>query len=176
MNGNPDFPSPDIKLSVLKEATDKLELCLLASHDGERKETAKLHQQVKIWNNLMRKQALYVERIADDNIVIAMGSGFSLAKPPIPGKRADFIVKHGDKPLSVYLRRKAVKNASAYIWQYCINSLAENEKDWVYCNVSKQASCQINDLIGLTKYWFRVAVVTTKGISDYCSPIMIIVG
>jgi len=172
MTGNPNFPSPDVELSLLKSATDRLENYYVASLSGDKGIRAKLHNEVKDWVELMRNEAKYVERIAKNDLAILLSSGFNPAKPPIPGPRAEFSVKRKEKPGSVLLRRKALKNGYAYIWQYSINVLSENEADWTYGSVTVQASCLLSNLISATRYWFRVAVVTPKGISAYSNPIM----
>lgn len=171
MNGNPNFPSPDVALSTLKESTDQLESYYMSSFSGSRVATARLHMEVKIWNDLMRDEAKYVTRISDNDVAILLSSGFNPAKPTIPGARAEFSVKNVEKSGSVFLRKKASKYGCAYIWQCCKNALPENEKDWSYANVSVKASCILNDLTPLTRYWFRAAVVSTKGISAYCNPV-----
>jgi hypothetical protein len=175
MTGNPNFPSPDVPLSRLKDATDQLESCYLATMGGSRETTARLHQQVKDWIEMMRIQARYVERIAKDDIAILLSSGFNPAKPPIPGPRAELKIKDGEKSGSVFLRKKASKNGYAYLWQICINSLPQNENKWKYVHVSVQASCILYDLKPITRYWFRAAVVTPQGISAFCNPVMHVV-
>jgi len=171
MKGNPYFPSPDVDLNLLKSSTDALEMYYQGSFSGDKQIKAKLHQEVKVWVELMRDEAKYVERIAKNDVVILLSSGFNLAKPSIPGKRAEFSVKVGEKPGSVFVRRKALKNAYAYIWQYSINVLPENEADWTYGSITVQASHLLSNLISGTRYWFRVAVVTPKGITAYCNPV-----
>ena len=175
MNGNPNFPSPDVPLNLLKDATDQLESCYLATMGRNREATVRLHQQVKDWIEMMRKEARYVERIAQNDVSILLSSGFSPAKPPIPGPRAELKIKNGEISGSVFLRKKAVKNGKSYIWQYCLNTLAENEADWINGSITTQASCVLSNLIPVTKYWFRAAVVTSKGISAYSNPIMHVV-
>ena len=175
MTGNPNFPSPDVPLSELKNSTDKVENHYIASLNGNKAVTSLLHKEVEIWNDYMRYEARYVERMAQNVESVVLSSGFNLAKPPIPGARAEFSVKQGEKPGSVLLRHKALKNGYAYVWQYCKNILAENETDWTLANITVQASVVLNDLIPITCYWFRAAVVTPQGITAYCNPIMHIV-
>jgi hypothetical protein len=110
MTGNPNFPSPDVPLSELKNSTDKVESHYIAMLNGNKTATALLHQEVEIWNDIMRFEAKYVERMAQNVESVVLSAGFNLAKPPIPGPRAEFSVKHGEKPGSALLRRKALKN------------------------------------------------------------------
>ncbi len=175
MNGNPNFPSPYVALNTIIESTDRLESCYVASLKGSRLATARLHAEVKIWNDLMRNVAKYVARISDNDVAILLSSGFNPSKPTIPGAIAEFSVKNGEETGSVFLRKKAAKYGCAYVWQYCKNALPENEKDWSFANVSLKSSCLLYDLDPLTRYWFRAAVVSTKGISAYCNPVMHVV-
>ena len=107
----------------------------------------------------MRKEAKYVEQIADGDEAIMIGSGFSVPKQPAPAQRPEFSVEPGQRPGSVLLRRQTVKGAKAYIWQYCVNVVPEGEEGWTIAQVSGKASVELNDLALVTKYWFRVAAV-----------------
>ena len=46
-----------------------------------------------------------------------------------------------------------------------------SEADWVSAQVTTQATVELTGLTPLTKYWFRVGVVTISGTSDFCDPI-----
>ena len=123
----------------------------------------------------MRKQARYVERIADEDSAIVLNVGFSLAKQPIPAQRTELSVEAGKSSGSVLLRRQAVPGAKSYIWQYCINAIPETENGWTIAEVTGKASVELNNLNPVTKYWFRVAAVTSDGTLPYNDPIMHIV-
>lgn len=123
----------------------------------------------------MRKQARYVERIADEDAALVLSAGFSLAKQPLPTQRSEFSVEAGRNSGSVILRRQAVQGAKSYIWQYCIHALAETDDGWKIAEVTGKASVELTDLLPVTKYWFRVAAVSSTGTSSYNDPIMHIV-
>lgn len=175
MTDNPNFPNPDVALSLLKSATDTVETWYLASINRDTVASARLRKEVLIWNDIMRYLAKYVERMANNDVAILLSSGFNLAKPTIPGPRAEFSAKNGEVPGSVVLRRKALENGYAYIWQLCINVFAENDKEWTLADITVQASIELKGLNSATRYWFRCAVVTPKGITAYCNPIMVVV-
>ena len=175
MMGNANFPSPDIPLTVIKDKTDVLEQKLIASLNDGKTEKAELHQAEKEWDNLMRYEALYVDRIADGDEAIIKSAGFSVSKQPVANAKPELWAEAGDRPGTVKLRRKAVQGAKSYIWQYCPNAFPESEAQWVFADASSQATVILENLTSVTRYWFRVAAVTTEGTSAYCDPIMHVV-
>lgn len=171
MSENPNFPTPDIPLIELSEATDNLESCFIASANGGKEETILMHQAEEVWNGKMRKLAKYVDRIADGDEAIMISSGFSTSKQPVPALRPELSAEAGQKSGSVLLRRQAVKGARAYIWQYCINYVPQDDNGWTIAKVSGKASVEITNLTPVTKYWFRVAAVMAQETASYNSPI-----
>ena len=175
MTGNPAFPNPDVSLDALKEATDLLETRYLNARNGGKESTVLMHQAEDAWDDDMRILGRYVERIAGDDSAIVLSAGFNLTKQPVPAQRAEFSVETGKNSGSVILRRQAVPGAKSYIWQICINALPETEDGWKIAEVTGKASVELNNLIPVTKYWFRVASVSSQGTSAYNDPIMHVV-
>jgi len=175
MINNPAFPNPDIPINEIKDATDQLENRYLNSRNGGKENTVLLHQAEEVWNDKMRKQARYVERIADEDSAIVLNAGFNLAKQPVPAQRPEFSAEQGKNSGSVLLRRQAIPGAKSYIWQYCINTLPETEDGWKIAEVTGKATTELNNLNPATKYWFRVAIVTSNETLPYNDPIMLIV-
>ena len=172
MTSNDYFTSPDITLTDLKAVTDLLESRCIASAGGGKENTALLHQTEEKWNDTMRIQARYVDRIANGIGTMIISAGFNLAKPRIPGKRSSFKVELGKKSGTVILRCKAVVGAKSYIWQYCIGEAPNETTNWVTALVTTKAMTELSGLTPLTRYWFRVGAVTTQGIKPYSTPIM----
>lgn len=172
MKDNPHFLDPDIPLEVLKGHTDTLEQRYVASQSGGKEETVLLRQAEEVWDDAHTKQGRYVERIADGDGAIILSAGYNLAKPQGPGQKVEFSVTLGNVSGSVLLRRQAYTGASSYIWQYCEGTLPENESGWTTAKVTSRATVEISGLKPLTRYWFRVAVVTPQGTTAFSSPIM----
>ena len=172
MTGNANFPAPDVSLSALAEKTNKLEEKSIAALNGGKPETALMHKVETEWDDLMRLMALYVDRIADGNDAMILDAGFNLEKQRAPLVRSELSAEVGDLPCTVSLRRQAYKGAKAYIWQICMNELPVDENGWTITDVTSKASVVIENLTPLTKYWFRVAVVTSQGTTAYTAPIM----
>jgi len=166
MRANPIYANPDVPLDDLKASTDLLETRNVAALSGGKEATALMHQAEEDWINKMRLTARFVDRIADGDSVIILGAGFNLAKQPSPATRPEFSVELGEKSGSVVLQRKRVVGARSYIWQQSIDG-----NDWTTAQTTAQASVELTGLIPLTKYWFRVAVVTINGTTDFNDPI-----
>lgn len=175
MTGNANFPTPDIQLTVIKDKTDLLEQKLIASLNDGKAEKAELHRVEKEWDNLMRYEALYVDRIADGDEAIIKGAGFNVSRQPVTNSKPELWAETGDKPGTVKLRRQAVQGAKSYVWQYCINAFPESESLWIFADATSKATVILENLTPVTRYWFRVAAVTTEGTLAYCDPIMHVV-
>jgi len=173
MTGNVNYPTPDVPLADIKAKTDLLEAQMVAASHGGTPETALLHQTAKEWDDMMRDEARYVDRIAKGNEAMIRGAGFNVSKQPIPYVRPEFSAKLGEQPGTAKLRKQAVQGAKSYIWQSSKDVLPIGEDGWKNAKVTTQASTLIDGLDTLTIYWFRVAAVTPWGTLAYSAPIML---
>jgi len=176
MTDNPNFPNPDVPLGDLNDATELLNSSYVTALGGGKKEKALMHQAEKAWDQLMRDQAMYVDRIAKGDHAIILSAGFNFSRRPIPAKRPEFSAVLGEKSGSVILHCKAIKGAYAYVWQSCKGTLAETEAGWTYADATGKATVTLLDQVPITKYWFRVAAVLAEGTAAYCEPISIVIG
>ncbi|MCX6236103.1 MAG: hypothetical protein NTY07_00870 [Bacteroidia bacterium] len=172
LTGNARFSTPDVTIPALKAATDALEDSYVLAQNRNPEDTATMHQNEKAWDKLMRKEALYVDRIADGDEAAILSTGFNISRQPTPALRPEFSVQAGEMRGSVLLKRKAYPGARAYLWQYCVGVLPENDSDWIYAGASGMSSFVIQGLNSVTKYWFRVAPIMAQGTSAFCDPIM----
>ena len=176
MTDNPNFPNPDVPLGDLIEATELLNSSYVTALGGGKQNKALMHQAEKAWDQLMRDQAMYVDRIAKGDHAIILSAGFNFSRTPNPAKRPEFSAILGEKSGTVILHCKAIKGAYAYVWQSCKGTLAETEAGWTYAKATGKATAVIEDQIPVTKYWFRVAAVLADGTAAYCEPISIVIG
>src|SRR5665647_878026 len=75
MTDNPYFPNPDVPLGDLNDATELLNSSYVTALGGGKKEKALMHQAEKAWDQLMRDQAMYVDRIAKGDHAIILSAG-----------------------------------------------------------------------------------------------------
>ena len=135
-----------------------------------------MHQTEAEWDDLMRKMAKYVDRIADGDGAVILNAGFNLAKQSTPGSRPEFSVDLGDKSGTVTVRRQKFDGAKSYIWQYCIGDTpAAADSDWTTATVSVKVSTELVGLTPMNKYWFRSAAVLSSGTTAYHAPVMHVV-
>ncbi len=160
---NPLFPDPDVLPADIKTASSILLAKYESALNRGKIEIAEMHSAKSILLNLLHEEAEYVNKIADGDKEIILKSGFEPTKEPSPALRPEFSVILGGEPGQVLLMHKAVKGAAAYLWQFAPDPLPTEEKLWLLAGVSTQAKCVIENLDSGTKYWFRVAAVTTKG-------------
>ncbi len=175
MTGNLRFPTPDESLENLKIKNDLIQSRSATALSGGKEATMLLHQAIEDWDDAMRKEANYVDRIADGDGAVILSAGFNIAKSNIPGQRPEFTAENGTHSGTALLRHIAIDGAKSYIWQYYMGEIPANEKDWILGAVTTKASAEITGLTPLTKYWFRVAAVTIDGTTAYSQPILLVV-
>jgi hypothetical protein len=176
LTGSLVFKNLPVSMEDLAAKTEELFTRSLATVNGGKEATALMHQTEKEWNDMMYKTALYVDLTANGDAALILGAGFDLEKQPDPAVRPVFKAELGSKSGSVILRRQALPGAKAYIMQLYMGETAPtNEKDWIQIQVISKASLELSGLLTLTKYWFRVAVVTAEGTTDFCQPVSLVV-
>jgi hypothetical protein len=173
MTGNLSFPTPDVPLSQITTASNSLETAFNAAQGGGPQQTAALHLASKQWDGLMRKLAIYVNRIADGNEAMILSSGFHTTHQPKPALHPEFRVEHGELSGEIVGHHKAYKGRSCWVWQYCEDPIPA-DGSWKLAGVSIQASFVYKELVPGTKYWFRVALVTYDGQGPWSDPAVLI--
>lgn len=173
---NPKFSGAPVSADDLEAKNNLLETRSVAAQGGGKEATALMHQTEEELVDMLRKNARYVDTVADGDSALILNSGFNLAKQPAPAARTEFSVELGEKSGSVVLRRQAVEGAKSYIWQYCTgDSPAASDTDWKIAEVTARSTLELKGLTPMMHYWFRAAVVTSTGTGPYCTPVMQVV-
>lgn len=120
MDGNPYFPEPDIELKKITEATDDLEKKYLAAQGGVPAQTALQNEAEALWDDLLRKTAGYVSRIADGNVVVITSAGFTptdIEPSPaaVPSKPQNLVLTHGQQSGTIFSECEKVPEAEHYV-------------------------------------------------------------
>lgn len=158
MTGNEHFPMAASLLSEVAQENDVMKVHHQASLRGNREESALTRQAKERLLKLLKKTANIVDDVADGDEAIIISSGFHLAKQPEATTRALITAESGDKPGSVILRRQADPAAKSYLWEKSLDG-----KLWEFAGVSGTTRHEILNLKDATRYYFRVAVVTSEG-------------
>lgn len=165
------FPNPDVPFSELKSAIDTLECNYNAAQGGGKTATLLAKESQKALLELLRTQALYVEKIAKGVEFNIVKSGFVASKQPSPYSRADFSACKGKMNGDVVLRCKRTTLAKSWIWQ---SSFDPDNAIWEYVGFTIKSTLTVNSLELGKRYWFRVSTVGSKGQSEWSNPISII--
>ncbi|NVO04440.1 MAG: hypothetical protein HXX09_17225 [Bacteroidetes bacterium] len=175
ITGNASFTTPDIPVAQITTATNNVETAYNAAKNGGKQQTANLHAAVAILIDLLRRQALYVDRIAFGSETIILSSGYTTTHQPLPKIAPEFDAKIGKSSGKILLSHKAVKNAGAFMWEYSTDGSLTDQTNWTLLKVTTQSKVEISELESGSKLWFRSAVVTPTGQGAWSNPIMKVV-
>ena len=167
------FPTPDVTLANLTTSVNALETKFNAAQGGGKQQTIELNQAHKALLELLRKQAMYIERIANGNELTIVSSGFDASKQPSILNYPDFSVSNSDNEGEVILRRKVIPGVRSWVWEQCNDPMSENQ--WEQIAITTQASLVVKDLDTCKRYWFRSAGINKDGQLDWSDPLVIIV-
>lgn len=172
MTGNPRFPEPDVALTLLTTAVTTLETDFNAAQSGSHEAKARLGKSEKAADVLFRKEALYVDRIADGDPEVILSSGYETTSQPKPATHPVFSVEHGENPQEIIARCKKIPGARSYAWQFCEGDYPSLlDKDWTLAGITTQVRITISRLKSLTRYWVRVCAVTSEGMQPWLDPL-----
>lgn len=172
MTGNPKFPEPDVALTLLTTAVTTLETDFNAAQSGSHEAKARLGKSEKAADVLFRKEALYVDRIADGDPETILGSGYETTSQPKPRTLPVLSVEHGKNPQEIFAKCKKISGARSYVWQICEGDFpAILEKDWILAGVTTRVKITITGLKSQTKYWVRVRAVSSEGMQPWLDPL-----
>ena len=175
MTGNALFPTPDVSLETTKTELDEFEAAAVAAKDGSRSQIALRNNKMATVDDLFHSLALYVDRIANGDDTIILSSGFDVLEVTHTYSKPELGVKSGEVSGHIKLVAKSIEGAKSYIWQYAKDTQPQNGEGWILAGYSTKTTYEINDLEVLGKYWFRVAGITAKGLSNYTAPVMKVV-
>ena len=171
LTNNPMFPKPYIALEKVTASVDKFEAAIQAAKDGAHTAISAMHDAEKAADADFRILAHYVDQIADGDETKLLNSGFHLSKQPVPHQKPILAIFDGIHPGSAKLDAKAIVNGAAYIWQSAKGPLPISESDWNLLGISTQSTYEVEGFEVGVIYYFRVAVVTPEGTTEFCQPV-----
>jgi hypothetical protein len=172
LTNNPLFPEPYIALVKVTTSVDKFEAAIQAAKDGSHTAVSIMHDAEKAVDADFRILAHYVDQIADGDETKLLSSGFHPSKQPVPHQKPILAIFDGIHPGSAKLAAKAHEDGAAYIWQSVKGPLPTSESEWKLLGISTQATYEVEGLEVGVSYYFRVAVVTPAGTTEFCQPVL----
>lgn len=174
----PYFTTPLPPLAEVTTATDELETASIAAQSGGPAQTAIMHDKEAILDSKLTQLGNYVEIIAngEDTIILAAGMDVKGKASRQPNK---FTIVHGDHEGEAILQTPVTPRAS-YVWQKSVDPLpmdnptSANASKWEQFAITTIATATIGELVPGTRYWFRVAPITSSGQGLWSDPISMI--
>lgn len=158
MTGNVHFPDATPTPAQLKTAHDDYLTAHAASADGGRNAILVKNQRRTVLESTLRSLGLYVQANCNNDLNIALSSGFRVKKDKetyvVLDKPGNFKAEAGRMPGSIKLSIDPVKGASIYLYEWAPTPVTEQTK-WEF-DLGK-TSFTVKDLVQGKEYAFRVA-------------------
>ena len=171
LTGNIYFVTSDVPLSALSTAVANIQTAMLAAEDGGYTAKSHLKDVVKEADDLFTREARYVNRISNGDETMLLSSGFHVSKQPTPFNKPPIAAIDGEHIGSVKLVGKQDAHGRACIWQLYKGSILQEDAIWVTIATTTSATYIHEGLESAQYYYFRMAIVTPDGTTDFCEPI-----
>lgn len=192
MNGNPVYPTPAVPYATYQNAAVDLETKYNAAQIGGPEQTAAQDAAELVLNDLMRKQATYVDSVADGNDTKIRSAGFeptSATSTPsvVPDKVQNVALTHGAQSGTILKTNDKQDNVRAWVTMLMTNTnmsvAIENDMivvtsgvDKLYIDVSTDRNREYADLTSGTKMYAETFAINTAGKGANSDRISIMVG
>jgi hypothetical protein len=174
MTDNPHFATPQPALATITTAIDNLDAgyaAALAARQNAITTTNILHELEAALDVVLRQLAAYVESVSgqDESKILSAGMGVKSTSTASTAATvpAAFALTAGDHEGELDASWDKVKGAS-----YVLERSADppTATSWAHEAVALKSSATISGLVSGTRYWFRVAAVTSGGQSGWSDP------
>ncbi len=164
MTDNENFTTPAPPVVDVTAMLATFFAALSASADGDRQKIAVKNQARQVLLNALHTWGLYVLLNSNNDIAIAMSSGFRVAKAPSPAppvsKPLAPVLKAGNNSGSLISKGKREAQALVYLHQYATE--AEMMQDHWQSRPCSKSTCILKNLTPGVKYYCRIVVVARK--------------
>jgi len=191
MKNNATFPTPDVPLVDIKNAAEDLENKYNAAQGGGTQATAEMDAAKIVLTNLLRKQAAYVNRIADGDSVKILSSGFLPSKGvkepiPAPAKPENLKLKSGT-PGMVSKTIEKVENAKAFATILLTNPnspvavdgnniIITSGADKIIIHIGTDRNCAFTNLASGSRVYVTTVAYNSAGASPSSDSVNVVVG
>lgn len=164
MTGNPNFPNPSPSLAELETANNEYEGALEKMKDGTQADTVIKNRRRAALEGILKKEAQYVENVANGDVAIMLSSGFELTKGRVPVGELDvptnLIVNAGQERGTLQVKFDGVEHARFYEIDYAEVPVTEDSRKERLSNTSP--NFLIKGLISGKEYSVRAAAAASK--------------
>ncbi len=171
LTGNIYFVASDVPLSALSTAVANIQTAMLAAEDGGYTAKSHLRDVVKEADLLYIREARYIDRISNGDETMILSSGFHASKQPTPFNKPPIAATDGEHIGSVKLVGKQAPNGRSCIWQMYKGTALTEDAVWVTIATTTAATYIHQGLESAQYYFFRMAIITPEGTTDFCEPI-----
>ena len=176
MTNNADFPSPQPPLAQVTTSVSELETAYTeaqAARQEAKAKTSAQNQKEDDFDRMMSRLTSYVESASDGDEVKIRGAGFdtrtpTISTPDVLNAPAALAATAGDHDGEIDLHWDKVGKARSYVVE--MSADPPTNSSWQHKAVSLKSQATVEGLTSGTKYWFRVAAVSTTGQSGWSDP------
>ena len=171
LTSNPYFTTPDVALSELSLAVANMQAAMIAAEDGGYTAKSHLRDLTEIADQLFIRTARYIDRTADGDETKILSSGFHETKQPAAHNKPPLEVLDGDHIGQLKFKAKQHPKGRACIWQVFKGDTLPADAVWVTIATTTTATFIHDGFESGCYYFFRMAIVTPDGTTDYCEPV-----
>ena len=176
LTGNPNFNAPHPPLAQVTAAIDELEAASNAAQAARQEakaRTAAQNVKEEALEQMLMQLVAHVESVAGNDQELIMSAGLDVRGPSAPSASTpaappSLMATAGDHDGEIDLSWDTVRGARSYIVERSPDPPSDNS--WAHAAVSLRSSTTIQGLNSGTRYWFRVAAVTTNGQTAWSNP------
>jgi hypothetical protein len=174
LTDNANFANPHPPLTQVTAVINGLEGAALEAQTARQaSKTATAAQKAKeeIFDQAMSQLALYVESVAgqDNELILSVGLDVRGPSAPTSPQPPTLTVTVGDHDGELDLAWDTVRGARSYVVERSPDPPAEST--YTHAAVSTRSRVTIEGLTSGTRYWFRVAAVTSNEQGPWSNPV-----
>lgn len=180
LTGNPNFTSPHPPLAQVTTAINELEAASNAAQAARQEakaRTAAQNTKEEVLDQILTQLVAHVESVAGNDEELIMSAGLDVRAPPAQARNASMhsvslslTATAGDHDGEIDLSWDTVRGARSYVIERSPDP--PSESTWTHSGISTRSRATVEGLNSGTRYWFRVAAVTTSGQSAWSNPVV----
>jgi hypothetical protein len=180
LTGNPNFASPHPPLAQVTTVIDELEAASRAAQAARQEakaRTAAQNAKDEALDQTLTQLVAYVESVAGSDEELIMSAGLDVRAAHGPAHTApntsasiSLTATAGDHDGEIDLSWDTVRGARSYVVERSPDP--PSESTWTHSGVSTRSRTTVEGLNSGTRYWFRVAAVTSSGQTAWSNPVV----